>query len=53
MRILITGGTGLIGQVLTRFCILRTGIVLDEKGGALSKMLPAFRLDSALKQLLD
>lgn len=28
----------------TRVCLLRTGIVLAEKGGALAKMLPAFRL---------
>lgn len=28
----------------TRVCILRTGIVLSKKGGALSKMLPPFRL---------
>lgn len=28
----------------TRVCLLRTGIVLDQHGGALSKMLPAFRL---------
>lgn len=28
----------------TRVCLLRTGIVLSEKGGALAKMLPAFRL---------
>ena len=28
----------------TRVCLLRTGIVLDQKGGALAKMLPAFRL---------
>ena len=28
----------------TRVCLLRTGIVLAENGGALSKMLPAFRL---------
>lgn len=27
----------------TRVCLLRTGIVLSEKGGALAKMLPAFR----------
>lgn len=27
----------------TRVCLLRTGIVLDQHGGALSKMLPAFR----------
>ena len=29
---------------LTRVCLLRTGIVLDANGGALKKMLPAFRL---------
>ncbi len=28
----------------TRVCILRTGIVLSEHGGALSRMLPAYRL---------
>lgn len=28
----------------TRVCILRTGIVLDEEGGALSKMLMPFRM---------
>ena len=28
----------------TRVCILRTGIVLARKGGALEKMLPLFRL---------
>lgn len=28
----------------TRVCLLRTGIVLAKKGGALSKMLPAFKL---------
>ena len=28
----------------TRVCLLRTGIVLDKQGGALAKMLPAFRL---------
>lgn len=28
----------------TRVCILRTGIVLSAKGGALAKMLPVFRL---------
>ena len=28
----------------TRVCILRTGIVLSSKGGALEKMLPVFRL---------
>lgn len=28
----------------TRVCLLRTGIVLDPSGGALAKMLPAFRL---------
>ena len=28
----------------TRVCILRTGIVLARKGGALSKMIPPFRL---------
>ncbi|MBV2127681.1 TIGR01777 family oxidoreductase [Arsukibacterium indicum] len=27
----------------TRVCILRTGIVLSDQGGALKKMLPAFR----------
>jgi uncharacterized protein (TIGR01777 family) len=27
----------------TRVCLLRTGIVLSAKGGALAKMLPAFR----------
>lgn len=27
----------------TRVCLLRTGIVLDQKAGALAKMLPAFR----------
>jgi hypothetical protein len=29
---------------LTRVCLLRTGIVLAKKGGALTKMLPAFKL---------
>ncbi|TXR54322.1 TIGR01777 family oxidoreductase [Reinekea thalattae] len=28
----------------TRLCLLRTGVVLSPKGGALKKMLPAFRL---------
>lgn len=28
----------------TRVCLLRTGIVLTKKGGALAKMLPAFKL---------
>ena len=28
----------------TRVCLLRTGIVLCDKGGALQKMLPAFKL---------
>lgn len=28
----------------TRVCVLRTGIVLTRRGGALTKMLPAFRL---------
>ena len=28
----------------TRVCLLRTGIVLAKKGGALGKMLPAFKL---------
>lgn len=28
----------------TRVCLLRTGIVLSKKGGALVKMLPAFKL---------
>lgn len=28
----------------TRVCLLRTGIVLDHTGGALGKMLPAFKL---------
>lgn len=28
----------------TRVCLLRTGIVLAKKGGALAKMLPAFKL---------
>ncbi|MEO3879081.1 TIGR01777 family oxidoreductase [Rheinheimera fenheensis] len=28
----------------TRVCLLRTGIVLSAKGGALAKMLPAFKL---------
>lgn len=28
----------------TRVCMLRTGIVLSEQGGALAKMLPLFRL---------
>lgn len=28
----------------TRVCILRTGIVLSEQGGALGRMLPAYRL---------
>ncbi|GAB2929656.1 TIGR01777 family oxidoreductase [Rheinheimera gaetbuli] len=29
---------------VTRVCIIRTGIVLANKGGALKKMLPAFKL---------
>lgn len=28
----------------TRVCLLRTGIVLSDKGGALKKMLPAFKM---------
>ncbi|MBD5778199.1 TIGR01777 family protein [Pelagicoccus sp. NFK12] len=28
----------------TRVCLLRTGVVIDPRGGALPKMLPAFRL---------
>ncbi|MBK1879776.1 TIGR01777 family oxidoreductase [Pelagicoccus mobilis] len=28
----------------TRVCLLRTGVVIDPRGGALQKMLPAFRL---------
>lgn len=28
---------------LTRVCLLRTGVVLDNEGGALSKMVPPFR----------
>lgn len=28
----------------TRVCLVRTGVVLDRGGGALAKMLPAFRL---------
>ena len=31
-------------SVETRVCLLRTGIVLAKKGGALGKMLPAFKL---------
>lgn len=31
-------------QAGTRVCLLRTGIVLDREGGALGKMLPAFKL---------
>ena len=31
-------------SALTRVCLLRTGIVLAKDGGALSKMLPAFKL---------
>ncbi|MDX1678604.1 TIGR01777 family oxidoreductase [Arsukibacterium sp.] len=31
------------GSDKTRVCLLRTGIVLSEQGGALAKMLPAFR----------
>jgi len=27
-----------------RVCVLRTGVVLDRRGGALAKMMPAFRL---------
>lgn len=27
-----------------RVCVMRTGVVLDREGGALAKMLPAFRL---------
>ncbi|MGB2741202.1 MAG: TIGR01777 family oxidoreductase [Cognaticolwellia sp.] len=30
-------------SVSTRTCIIRTGIVLDKNGGALKKMLPAFK----------
>lgn len=29
---------------ITRVCLLRTGIVLSKKGGALDKMLPLFRM---------
>lgn len=32
------------GSCGMRVCLLRTGIVLDPRGGALHKMLPAFRL---------
>ncbi len=28
----------------TRVCLLRTGVVIDPRGGALQKMLPAFRM---------
>lgn len=28
----------------TRVCLMRIGVVLDENGGALAKMLPAFRM---------
>ncbi|MDQ8179834.1 TIGR01777 family oxidoreductase [Pelagicoccus sp. SDUM812005] len=28
----------------TRVCLLRTGVVIDPRGGALEKMLPAFKL---------
>ncbi len=31
-------------QAKTRFCLLRTGMVLSPKGGALAKMLPLYRL---------
>lgn len=30
-------------SVNTRVCLLRTGVVIDPRGGALQKMLPAFR----------
>jgi uncharacterized protein (TIGR01777 family) len=32
------------GELGTRVCVLRTGVVLDASGGALAKMLPPFRL---------
>jgi hypothetical protein len=32
------------GTLGARVCVLRTGIVLDRRGGTLAKMLPAFRL---------
>ncbi len=31
-------------ESLTRLCIIRTGVVLSKRGGALSKMKPAFEL---------
>jgi hypothetical protein len=38
-------GAALEGRRLgLRVCVLRTGVVLDRRGGALAKMLPAFRL---------
>jgi len=32
------------GALGLRVCVLRTGVVLDRRGGALAKMLPAFRM---------
>jgi uncharacterized protein len=32
------------GALGVRVCVVRTGVVLDREGGALAKMLPAFRL---------
>jgi len=34
-------------QAKTTVCLLRTGIVLSPKGGALAKMLPLYRLNLA------
>lgn len=34
----------LLSDSKTRVCVLRTGIVLSQTGGALSKLLPTFRL---------
>lgn len=36
--------TALLCQSKTRVCILRTGVVLSSKGGALAKLLPSFKL---------
>jgi uncharacterized protein (TIGR01777 family) len=32
------------GELGVRVCLMRIGVVLDEGGGALAKMLPAFRM---------
>ncbi|WGE32083.1 TIGR01777 family oxidoreductase [Actinobacillus genomosp. 2] len=39
----------LLASSKTRVCLLRTGIVLAEHGGALAKMLPLYRLNLAGK----